>query len=563
MPIDSPVSRFMTYDPYRLSRDDEMSAVLQKRPVARTPRFSIPDRVQTPTGAVGNAMEKLFEALNRRWDKSEVKRKRTEMNLLVDALVGANEPRFEFNLKEELPGADMEISRGSPGVAPRPYVPKNMQDTLTAGIPDRYRERAEAAVLGTDESQEKLEKKRSDYLKNLHSESAVKERVDLLGLDKDSEAMAAYDRYRSGLLDKRHLEEREEAERLRVEEGKEAERLREAPRDDAEIAHIKAQTEILNQQRLELEAAAKDKPVTLNEWDKAIWNSNFADLEASKDVAQESFERMKETSLQFREILGGEAGAIYSGPLASILVPGILIMDSLFPGIVGDADRARRTREWQAARGKAVGRIITLFGSGTGLSDADREYAQKIAGGDIGLTEETIRRIIALEEKYNKLLIYKYRKDRESFVEKWGFVSEGIDKQLYKINDDDWEKWGIEDNWKLNNADEMKYQQREDKEPGSGKPGHANDLFNRLNVPTEEEKESIRRENDLEDLKRINELQEKDAERDEDDLQKLQELFRLDRSASLTPATGSGGPGVRVNMYDALFPRQPRVRGFG
>jgi len=51
-------------------------------------------------------------------------------------------------------------------------------------------------------------------------------------------------------------------------------------------------------------------------------------------------------------------------------------------------------------RGRAVAETIKAFGSGTGLSDKDREYAQGIAAGDIALTKDAINKLLSLERKY-------------------------------------------------------------------------------------------------------------------------------------------------------------------
>jgi formyltetrahydrofolate synthetase len=40
-----------------------------------------------------------------------------------------------------------------------------------------------------------------------------------------------------------------------------------------------------------------------------------------------------------------------------------------------------------------------LFGAGTGLSDADREFAKLIAGGNTQVTEAALRRILDINER--------------------------------------------------------------------------------------------------------------------------------------------------------------------
>jgi hypothetical protein len=66
----------------------------------------------------------------------------------------------------------------------------------------------------------------------------------------------------------------------------------------------------------------------------------------------------------------------------------------------GDPDEAvANTEVFLAESGKRVAEIIKAFGSGTGLSDADREYAQKIAAGDIMVTPEAIKRLLKIQAK--------------------------------------------------------------------------------------------------------------------------------------------------------------------
>jgi len=63
--------------------------------------------------------------------------------------------------------------------------------------------------------------------------------------------------------------------------------------------------------------------------------------------------------------------------------------------------------------GGNVGSIITLFGAGTGLSDADREYAQIMAGGNVNLTEDALRKILLINEVQSRYAIDQYNKSVE------------------------------------------------------------------------------------------------------------------------------------------------------
>jgi hypothetical protein len=70
-------------------------------------------------------------------------------------------------------------------------------------------------------------------------------------------------------------------------------------------------------------------------------------------------------------------------------------------GLGGADERAKitNTESFIAETGQLVGQVIKQFGAGTGLSDADREYARKISAGEIALNEQSLRKILEIREK--------------------------------------------------------------------------------------------------------------------------------------------------------------------
>ena len=76
------------------------------------------------------------------------------------------------------------------------------------------------------------------------------------------------------------------------------------------------------------------------------------------------------------------------------------------------------TEAYFAGVGQQVAERITAFGAGTGLSDADREFAKKIAAGEETLSVESIRRIIRINEKSAQNVIDRYNKEREMLAKK-------------------------------------------------------------------------------------------------------------------------------------------------
>lgn len=77
-------------------------------------------------------------------------------------------------------------------------------------------------------------------------------------------------------------------------------------------------------------------------------------------------------------------------------------------GFRENADPVANTQAFVATRAMEVGRIIKLFGAGTGLSDADREYATKAAAGQITMTEGAIRKVLDIHERVAKEALERY-----------------------------------------------------------------------------------------------------------------------------------------------------------
>jgi len=86
-----------------------------------------------------------------------------------------------------------------------------------------------------------------------------------------------------------------------------------------------------------------------------------------------------------------------------------------------DLPGAEETQSYFAGIGGQVAQIIKNFGAGTGLSNKDLEFAEKMAGGNINLTTDAIKRIVRLNDEASKYVLKKYntrrselsRKDRE------------------------------------------------------------------------------------------------------------------------------------------------------
>ena len=83
-------------------------------------------------------------------------------------------------------------------------------------------------------------------------------------------------------------------------------------------------------------------------------------------------------------------------------------------------DPVANTQAYAATMGNQVGQIIKQFGSGTGLSDADREYAEKIVGGKITLSAPAIKKLLDINERAYKNVIRNYNKDAKKAMSRPG-----------------------------------------------------------------------------------------------------------------------------------------------
>ena len=79
-------------------------------------------------------------------------------------------------------------------------------------------------------------------------------------------------------------------------------------------------------------------------------------------------------------------------------------------GIETGDDAVANTQTFAATMAQNVGKLIKQFGAGTGLSDADREYAIKMAGGQITLDESAIKKILDINERAAKNTIEQHNK---------------------------------------------------------------------------------------------------------------------------------------------------------
>jgi hypothetical protein len=79
----------------------------------------------------------------------------------------------------------------------------------------------------------------------------------------------------------------------------------------------------------------------------------------------------------------------------------------------GFADASANSQAYAAAMGQNTAKLIKQFGAGTGLSDGDRKYAEKIAAGQITMDEKAIRRILDINDRAARNVITGHNKKIE------------------------------------------------------------------------------------------------------------------------------------------------------
>jgi hypothetical protein len=79
----------------------------------------------------------------------------------------------------------------------------------------------------------------------------------------------------------------------------------------------------------------------------------------------------------------------------------------------GYADASANSQAYGATMASNVGKLIKQYGAGTGLSDADREFATKAAAGSINMDEKAIREVLRINDKAARNVINSHNKKVE------------------------------------------------------------------------------------------------------------------------------------------------------
>lgn len=124
----------------------------------------------------------------------------------------------------------------------------------------------------------------------------------------------------------------------------------------------------------------------------------------SKDSA-DSAALSLQTMSQAKDLL---SKPMFSGPIADFQAQFGSLLQSA--GVKLDTDSVANTQAYGALMAKQTAEIIKSFGAGTGLSDADREYALKAAGGNVRMDKESLKKIVNINEKAARNAIILHNK---------------------------------------------------------------------------------------------------------------------------------------------------------
>jgi hypothetical protein len=139
-------------------------------------------------------------------------------------------------------------------------------------------------------------------------------------------------------------------------------------------------------------------------FEKEIGKKQADAIFKSKDGADSAAISLQ-TMSQAKDLL---SKPMFSGPTADFQAQFGSLLQSA--GVKLDTDSVANTQAYGALMARQTAEIIKSFGAGTGLSDADREYALKAAGGNVRMDKESLKRIVNINETAARNVIILHNK---------------------------------------------------------------------------------------------------------------------------------------------------------
>jgi hypothetical protein len=146
-------------------------------------------------------------------------------------------------------------------------------------------------------------------------------------------------------------------------------------------------------------------PAQEKEFEKELGSGQAKAILTSRTAAQDAAQILQTNQIG-RDIL--KSGAI-TGAGADFFVG--LNQALKTAGVdAGRADAAANSQAYAAAMASNTGKLIKQYGAGTGLSDADRDYAAAAAGGKIAMDEKAIRKVLDINDRAARNVINDHNK---------------------------------------------------------------------------------------------------------------------------------------------------------
>ena len=178
------------------------------------------------------------------------------------------------------------------------------------------------------------------------------------------------------------------------------------PRSVGTFADVPLPAPVLAQKKEIARAGAATLPVQEKAFETELGKEQAGELIKSRNAARDAA-AIIDTVKTGRDIM--KSGMI-TGAGADFLVN--LNQGLKTAGIdAGYADASANSQAFAANMAANVGKLIKQFGSGTGLSDADRKFAIEMAGGRVSLDSKAIDKILDINEKAARNTITRHNKD--------------------------------------------------------------------------------------------------------------------------------------------------------
>ena len=140
-------------------------------------------------------------------------------------------------------------------------------------------------------------------------------------------------------------------------------------------------------------------------FEKELGEAQAKKLIADRDVANDAASII-DTVRQGRELLKGPIITGFGAEFLTSLGSGLNQI-----GITFAQDAVANTQAFAANMAQNVGKIIKQFGAGSGLSNDDRIYAEKMAAGKITLDKPAIEKILDINERAARNVITRHNRN--------------------------------------------------------------------------------------------------------------------------------------------------------